>query len=138
MNVDKTAGLVSMIAGALVIWSASDHVMGSFGNMGPAYFPMLVATILIVLGAINFVLPRDQTSLEPVAWRSILIVMGNFMLFSFMITAVGLFVSTVSMMLGLLAWFSGIGWKKIIAMSVGLATTAHLIFVVFLGINLGF
>jgi len=137
MRTDRAAGAAAVLMGLLVMWLSSEHSMGDFSNMGPAYFPVLIATVLLLLGLISLVFPQDQDTMETPDWRAVIILMSNLVLFSFSITITNLFVSTAILMLGLLIWFHDVGWKKISLMVLGLALTAQLIFVELLGINLG-
>lgn len=46
------AGLVFMLIGAAALSQIPDYKIGRPTNMGPGYFPMLIAIVLVLLGAV--------------------------------------------------------------------------------------
>jgi len=52
---DFCLGAVYLLAGAFALRLGSDYPMGTAGRMGPGYFPAVIASLLIVFGAVAMV-----------------------------------------------------------------------------------
>jgi heme/copper-type cytochrome/quinol oxidase subunit 3 len=52
MNSDRAAGVVLMAAGLATLIGASQHELGTLHHFGPGMFPVAIAGVLTVLGAV--------------------------------------------------------------------------------------
>lgn len=136
---DFVAGLFFLslaIAGGLL---STKYQMGSAAQMGPGYFPLLLATGLGLLGAAivikSFFPTREDGSIGKFHLKPLLIVIGALALFGLLLEALGLVLCTV-----LLVVVSSLGSpekklaKEIAIASVFLAAFSWAVFIKGLGL----
>jgi hypothetical protein len=73
-------------------------VIGNFGLMGPGLFPILVSTLLAIIGvAVIFTGRRigEQPKHWPIPWRAILFIIGAPVVFALTVRSVGLVVALI-------------------------------------------
>jgi putative tricarboxylic transport membrane protein len=89
--------LVGFGLGALLI--ACTYKMGTAFRMGPGYFPMVLASLLIVIGVLvaALALKSGEVKLPKVAWRPLIMVSAAVALFGLMINSAGLLLATFAM-----------------------------------------
>lgn len=94
---DLYAGLIFVVFGALFAIIARDYPMGSALRMGPAYFPTILGSMLVVLGAIIAArsLFLDGEPIPPFGYRELALILGALILFGTLLDHVGLIISTV-------------------------------------------
>lgn len=94
---DFWAGLLFIAIAALYIAVASNYRLGTAQRMGPAYFPLVVGSLLAVLGfliaARSFV--RAGPGLDKPAMRALLITLLAVVLFGVTLTYLGLVAAIV-------------------------------------------
>lgn len=61
LTVDRVAGVALALFAIVVLWQSRALPLGSFGNPGPAYMPVLLATLLLV-GGIGIAVLDDSTA----------------------------------------------------------------------------
>src|SRR5512133_3393077 len=89
---DVLAGLLYIAFGGLMFGGALRYRVGTVGDMGPGYFPRVLALMVILLGLVSLVrgfLVRGE-SIEGVAWKSLALVLGSCALFGFLLERAGL------------------------------------------------
>ncbi len=79
---DFFAGLMFMGLGAAFAWGAGGYKLGVAGRMGPGYFPLILGSILILLGAIiTFKALLTETEggdrIGSWAWRPLVFVLAS-------------------------------------------------------------
>ena len=98
---DIAAGAVFLAVAAAFLWFAQAHDIGTPNRMGPAFFPSVLAVLLLILGA--FILVRGlRTPGEPVGswpWRAMALVLGAGLLFGLAIRPLGLIVTLPAVVL---------------------------------------
>ena len=67
---DFFAGLMFVAFGGAAVWMAQAYPFGNAGRMGPAYFPTLVGSLLIILGALSPYAVWRCTAKNPAAFTS--------------------------------------------------------------------
>jgi hypothetical protein len=94
---DFYAGLVFIAFGIAAIAIGSNYTLGSAARMGPGYFPRILGTLMIVLGAILALraLRINGSPIPAWKWRPTLVVLGSVVLFGLIVNAAGLVVSTI-------------------------------------------
>jgi len=94
---DFVAGLMFVAVGAAAIVVAANYPLGTAARMGPGYFPRMLGILLIVLGAALALraLKLQGSALPSWPWRPTVVVLGSVLLFGFIVTRVGLALSTV-------------------------------------------
>ena len=78
---DFWAGLLFVLLGVAYAWAASLHDIGWGADMGPGFFPLVLAALLTLLGATlvfkSLTLEADRGGpLGPMAWGPLLGVLG--------------------------------------------------------------
>jgi len=68
MTIDRVSGVFLMLLGLFVVWERRVLPLGTASRPGPGYFPLLLAILLIVLGAILIVRGKDAAKIRSVSW----------------------------------------------------------------------
>ena len=68
MTIDRVSGVFLMLLGLFVVWERRVLPLGTAGRPGPGYFPLLLAILLIVLGAILIVRGKDAAKIRALSW----------------------------------------------------------------------
>ena len=133
---DFYSGLIFIFFGVLAIGIARDYPMGTAVRMGPGYFPTILGGSLALLGLVVSArfLWLSGEAMEPWALRTLLFVLGATLAFGFLIQPLGLFLTTL--LLVVLSCLGG--WKfrlrEVAILSLGLAALAVGLFVYALGL----
>ena len=135
---DFYSGLIFIFFGFLAVVVARNYPMGSALRMGPGYFPIILGSALAVLGfmiaARSLWLSRE--SIEALALRPLLFVLGALVAFALLIQPLGLVTATVALVvIGSLAR-GEIRLGEVGALSLVLAAIAVSLFVYGLGLPL--
>ena len=135
---DFWTGLIYIFFGSSAILIARDYAMGTAIKMGPAYFPTILGSLLILIGAISvlrsFIV--SGTSIGAGAFKGLSFVIGSTVVFGLLVRGAGMVVA-----LTLLVIISAYGstrfrWRPTIVMAVGLTIFCALVFIKGLGIPL--
>src|SRR6476646_2773371 len=90
---DIAAGLLCMAIGAFFGLQAIFQMeLGAASRMGPGYFPLIVASVLVGLGLVTFVqgLAAERSVLGPVSIRGVILVTLAPVLFGLSVRPLGL------------------------------------------------
>jgi len=68
MTIDRVSGIFFVLLGLFVVWERRVLPLGTPGNPGPGYFPLLLAILLIVLGSLMWMLGSRAASMSSVRW----------------------------------------------------------------------
>jgi putative tricarboxylic transport membrane protein len=68
MTIDRVSGAFLVLVGLFVVWERRVLPLGSTSHPGPGYFPLLLAVLLIILGAILIARGKDAKSIRSVSW----------------------------------------------------------------------
>jgi putative tricarboxylic transport membrane protein len=68
MTIDRVSGTFFILLGLFVIWERRVLPLGTPGNPGPGYFPLLLAVLLILFGVILFIRGKQSTPFRSVKW----------------------------------------------------------------------
>ena len=135
---DYLCGAVfAAIGSALLIYSVMTLPVGTATVMGPGYFPVLLSSILIALGAIIALsgLRGEIVHISPIGWRGVVLVSAAFIFFGVAIHRLGL-VPSVTLSAFCAAYASRqISFWRALLLSLGLAVFAALIFKYGLGLS---
>lgn len=97
------AGVFFVLIGAIAVVAAQENDLGSLSHMGPAYFPTILGTGLVVLGLVIaikalFIKPAEGSSrIEPVHWSVLLFVLGGVACFAFALLSLGFMIALALM-----------------------------------------
>ena len=90
---DLLAGLAFVALGLAFAGQALTYDLGSPLRMGPGFFPLVLAGILILLGGIivaeGFVSP-DEVPIGPIAWRGLVLLIAALLFFGLTVRRLGL------------------------------------------------
>ncbi|NVO14369.1 MAG: tripartite tricarboxylate transporter TctB family protein [Rhodoplanes sp.] len=134
---DLTAGLVFMAVGGTALWMSSDWPMGTLASMDAGYFPAIVSSLLMLLGA-GVAIPAlrfDGPPVESFAMRPLLLVTATVVVFAVLLKYAGL-VLTIAVMT-LLASFAASERRRLLVtlvLGLGLAALCVGLFVFGLGL----
>ena len=98
---DVMAGLIYIAFGGLMVWGALGYRLGTAGDMGPGYFPRVLAVILIMLGLVSLVrgfLVRGQ-KIGGMSWKPLVMVLASSVLFGALLERAGLVVALAVLVL---------------------------------------
>jgi hypothetical protein len=68
MTIDRVSGAFLTLLGLFIVWERRVLPLGSASRPGPGYFPLLLAILLIVLGAILIVRGKDAAKIRNLSW----------------------------------------------------------------------
>jgi putative tricarboxylic transport membrane protein len=68
MTIDRVSGAFLAAVGLFVLWERRVLPLGSTSHPGPGYFPLLLAILLIVLGAILILRGKEAKKIRAVSW----------------------------------------------------------------------
>lgn len=135
-SVDFYSGLLLIAIAAGCVWLVSDLELGTSREMGPAYFPTMIAIILGGMGAIMLVrgfLTSGQ-AVGHIEMRPMLLVLASFLAFGLLVTRAGLIAAIVGQVA--VGHFASTETKPLesVLFAVGLAAFSAIVFVYLLGI----
>lgn len=136
---DLLAGLIFVGFGLAFGYAALSYEIGTALRMGPGYFPLILAGIIIVLGVVTLLQSAsgpDKTPIGRAQWLALVLILGGLAFFGLTVRGLGLapalFVSTF--LSAFASERTGVGGA--LAMAAGLVLISMLIFVWALGLPL--
>lgn len=132
---DLSAGLFFLLVSLVVLFVSSGYEFGTARRMGPGYFPICLAGLLLAFASILIArsFRGDQEDTTPISWRQPALILGGALLFGLLIRPAGLVLAIVPMVLiGSLA-SSEIKPHIALLLSLALAAGSTLVFVYGLG-----
>jgi putative tricarboxylic transport membrane protein len=69
MTIDRLSGAFLLLLGLFVAWEGRVLPLGTTGQPGPGYAPLLLAILLIVLGGILVIQGRGAKHLRELSWQ---------------------------------------------------------------------
>lgn len=132
---DFWAGVSFILIGGLAIYFGSHLRMGSSLRMGPGYFPMVAAGILIALGLITSVigLSAEAARVEAGALRPALILLAV-LTFAVLLMKFGIVLATVGMVVVASCATPALRPTQVAMLAVVLAAFAAIVFVMAFGL----
>jgi len=130
---DVLGGLLMIAIGGFAAIYGQRYQMGQLQQMGPGYFPVVLGSLLAVLGSFIMVpaLFRSGTSIV-IQWKSLLWVTASIVLFAGLLNVVGLLLATIVCVLTS-SMASTLSLKAKIILAVCVACLTYLIFSLGLG-----
>ena len=89
---DLGASVMLIIIGVAGLWFGREYEVGTASRMGPGYMPMALSWGLILFGVVvglRSVRVRGP-AVEPVVWRTNILILGAIISFAFLIRSTGL------------------------------------------------
>jgi Tripartite tricarboxylate transporter TctB family len=134
---DFWAGLLFTASGlAFGILALTNYEMGTMTRMGPAYFPTVLAVLLVIIGLATtiraFVI--DGPPLQGFPIKAILLVLGPIVLFGLVLRGAGLAAALLALVMISAYASTKFRWIVAIPLAAGLTAFALLVFVMGLGL----
>ncbi len=131
---DFWSGLMFIAVGIVFAVGATNYSMGSGARPGPGYFPLLLSTILAILGAI--VLFKSLTieteggdKIGRFAWRPLLVVVASIIVFAVLLPRLGMWI-TFPIVIILVSFASEeFRWRGVLITAAALTVFSWLVFV---------
>jgi hypothetical protein len=131
-------GAIFMLFGAFFAYQSTQMDIGTAVKMGPGYFPLLVAAVLIILGAI-IVFQAFRVAHEPVghiAWRGLAFILPTPIFFGLTVQGLG-FIPAI-FITALIASFASERMRPLRAVLIAAGVTAFSTLVFVKGLGLPF
>jgi hypothetical protein len=99
---DLGAGLLYIAFGAVGFYVAREYGMGQASRMGPGYFPTVLSSLLMLIGAAAVVrsfISKHPEQVGKFAWKAIAFVCGSTALFGFLLPTAGLVIALLALTL---------------------------------------
>ncbi len=136
---DIAAGLLCMAIGAFFGLQAIFQLeLGAASRMGPGYFPLIVASVLVAFGVATFVqgLAAERSSLGPVSVRGVIFLTLAPVLFGLSVRPLGLGPAIALTALSSTFASRQMGVTAALLTTIGLCAFCILVFSLGLGLNL--
>ena len=131
---DFWSGVMFVVIGAGFAVGATNYSMGVSARPGPGYFPLILSSIMVLLGAI--VLFKSLTveteggdPIGPAAWRPLIVVVIAITVFGLMLPRLGMII-TIPVLIAITSLAGDeFRWKGVAAAAVVLTVASYLIFI---------
>jgi hypothetical protein len=133
---DGLAGLVFVGLGLFALAVASDYPMGTARNMGPGFFPIMLGSLLVLIGLAiaGKALAKAGEPVGPWALRPLVMITAAVVAFALLVQPLGLAVATtVLVAVGSLGGLD-FSLRRVVLLSVGLVALSAAIFIRALGL----
>lgn len=145
---DFYSGLLFIVLGVAFAWGATNYNVGDAARMGPGYFPLLLGTVMALIGVIVTIKAMvidsiDGDKIGPWAWRPLVYIIGANFVFGLLLAgmrsislpAFGLIVAIYA--LTFIASMAQADWKfvRTFALATALAAGSYLVFVMALALQ---
>lgn len=112
------------------VYAVSAFRVGGISAPGPAFWPLIVGTLLMVLSAARVVADRDLSDYEPYRRASLLVAAGAGMTGVFIVAfvAIGFVVSSFVFVLFWMRVLGGESWRLSLGVAAGSAIALQLVF----------
>jgi hypothetical protein len=124
------SGLLLVGFGLAALLIARNYRMGTAFRMGPGYFPIVLALLLIVIGIVVAVCAfrSGEGKLPRLAWRPLFVVTGATVLFGLIINGGGLLLTTFALVVASRFARPGYPWLETAILSAALSVLCAAIF----------
>lgn len=135
---DFLTGIIYLAVGGAAIFIGRDYGMGTAMKMGPAYFPVILGGLLMLIGAISVIrsFVKPGSPVGTVAWKGLLLVTAATLLFGLVVRGAGLVVALPLMIVVSALASLRFNWKYALALAVGVTVFCIAVFQIGLGVPL--
>lgn len=128
---DRLGGVALTFTGLAAAALATEYRIGTLGQMGPGFFPILLGLLLAALGLkISLApTPTEPRLLPRPPWRAMVLIALGIGLFAATIDRLGLIIATASMVYVVSYADLRTTWRSAIMLSVTVSTAAVFIFI---------
>lgn len=133
---DFGAGLLYVGLGLAALWIGRDYPVGSAGRMGPGYFPLVLGSLMVLIGLASLVRSFlvAGSPIGAVAWKALILIIGATCLFGWLLPRVGTIVALMALILvsGAASRHFRLDWRNL---SIALAMTLACVLVFIKGLG---
>ena len=135
---DFWTGIIYIAFGTAALIIARDYGMGTALKMGPAYFPAILSSLLILIGTISLVRSfiKPGSPFGNFAFKGLLMVIAATVVFGLTVRGAGLIIALPLLVIISSYASRQFNWRYSLALAAGLTAFCILIFVKGLGIPL--
>jgi hypothetical protein len=131
LTTDRLAGIVLVLFSLLVIWQARVLPFGTFRQPGPAYIPVLLASLLSIFGVFLAVTARRAPSFSSLSWsewRHVLAILTACIFAALGMERLGYRLTVLLVLIFLLKIMEKCGWVLTASFSIALAFGSFFLF----------
>jgi hypothetical protein len=135
---DFWTAIIYITVGSIFLIISRDYPMGSTLKMGPAYFPTVLSSLLIIIGVISLARSFIQqgTPIGSFTFRGLLLVITATMLFGLIVRGAGLMIALPALVIISASASIRFRWVESLALAAGLTLFCILVFLKGLGVPL--
>lgn len=132
---DFWSGVMFIVVGVSFAIGATNYSMGVAARPGPGYFPLILSTIMSILGLIVLfksltVETPDGDRIGSIAWRPLIVVVLAIVTFGVLLPRLGMLV-TIPVLIVITSFASEeFSWVGVVGAAVVLTVASYLIFIV--------
>ena len=138
---DFWSGLMFLITGVGFAIGATNYSMGTSARPGAGYFPLILSTILAIMGAVVLfkaltIETEDGEPIGAIAWRPLIIIVLAITVFAILLPRLGMFI-TIPILI-IIVSFAGdeFSWIGVLVSCVVLTAFSWLVFIKGLGLTI--
>ncbi|WP_285673283.1 tripartite tricarboxylate transporter TctB family protein [Paralimibaculum aggregatum] len=134
---DVLTGLLFIAIGAFFAIGAQDYAMGTMRRMGPGYFPVVLGSLLVIIGtvlAIKSVVRRLPEPIDRLHIRPVLGLTAAILVFAALVERAGLVAACIACVVVAGIASSETRWREAALIAVGMAAFSALVFKALLGL----
>ena len=133
---DFWPGFIYMAFGISALIIARDYKMGTALKMGPAYFPAIVSSLLVLVGVISVVrsFVKEGSPIGSFTVKGLFIIAASTLVFGFILRGAGLIIALPVFVISSFyasRWFN---WRHSIMLAVGVSAFCIIVFLKGLGV----
>ena len=138
---DFWSGLMFIGVGLGFAGGAFNYSMGSSARPGPGYFPLILSTILAILGAVVLfkaltIETRNGDPVGSIAWRPLLVITFAITVFAIALPRLGMFITIPLLILIVSTAGDEFSWIGVIGSAIVLTIGSYLVFIAGLGLTI--
>ena len=132
---DFWSGVMFIIIGAGFAIGATNYSMGAAARPGPGYFPLILSSIMVLLGAIVLFksLTVETADGDPVgafAWRPLIVIVAAITVFGLLLPRLGMIITLPILIFLISLAGDEFKWKGVLVAAAVLTAASYLIFIV--------
>ncbi|MBQ5942599.1 MULTISPECIES: tripartite tricarboxylate transporter TctB family protein [unclassified Massilia] len=133
---DFWIGIIFIFFGLSAVVIGQDYGMGTAGRMGPAYFPVVLGGLLALIGAIGVIRSfiRQGEPIGRIHVKELVLILAAVLLFGYLVRNAGLVPAAIVLIMVSAFASPKFHLGKTVALAIGLAVFAVLLFVKLLGL----
>jgi putative tricarboxylic transport membrane protein len=133
---DFWIGAIFIVSGLGAVLTRGDLTMGTAQRMGPAYFPLVLGVLLVLIGAAGVLRSffRHGEAMEKLHLKPLFLILSAVVLFGFLLRGAGLVPSAIVLILVCACASPKFHKLEAVLLALGLAVFSYLLFIQALGL----